>query len=396
MFTIAKGNIYDFNVTVFTIGRSDGTDWTFVPFEVGETHLYAASDRLVLAIGAVGQMRVFDIVEERRVLDVPASTNDTTAYLKPWAFAPVRAAFFFASYNHVREVSLDGKIDRIHEIKAPHAPETIVEINADTGRPRIFLASGYGKIATVILDPETGETISSAIEGMCGSVSDRSLTKLQWASPDGRFVLRHHLGSVVRLAPAKRRLWPAGAGDPLSKHPDFAADGEVRYGLAIDVYRTNPFAFHQRIITRLVTAEDIMANRAKSGWNRQACALGMEVIDALAAAVDFRNWDQQSQLLYTKDVDRLGDEAAKERDFCAGFFVRMINSINWQQSADAFEVVFADGLRRRAGLAGDIGPLAEHVPAPYLSVDEKKLAPIRAKLRDRAIHRIELPDLTVQ
>ncbi|MFN0025283.1 MAG: hypothetical protein ACKVS5_15435, partial [Parvularculaceae bacterium] len=39
---------------------------------------------------------------------------------------------------------------------------------------------------------------------------------------------------------------------------------------------------------------------------------------------------------------------------------------------------------------------AEHVPAPYLSVDEKKLAPIRAKLRDRAIHRIELPDLTVQ
>lgn len=397
MFTVATGTLYDFDQTIITIGRDDGSEWTFAPFDGGAINAFAASERLLLVFGPAGQVRVFDVADERQIIEVAGGKEGNFSHLAAWAWAPRRGAFFFALQGGIREVALDGVIDRVHAITGIGRPNIITEIGARSGRPRLFCA-GYtvdNAIETVILDLESGTTVRAGIWGMRGTHRDDRFTGLHWPSPDGRYVLRHHLGSVVRVLPSRPRLWPGG-GDPLDTHPDVTRDGRVRYGLALDVYRTEPFGFHQRIVTRLVTAADINAYRAQSGWTPADCERGIRAIDALAGAVDFRDWDERSQLLYSAMSDRLRQSGPSQHDpdFHARFMLGLLTGVTWQASGAAFDVSFADGVARRIDLDGVVGPLVDYVPNLYRSVSDATLASFRARLADTAIHRIALPDLS--
>lgn len=386
---VRTGELYDFGVTVVVVTRADGSEWTFLPFDEGSARVVAASDRLLLAFGEAGRLRVFDVVDERCLVDAPALKGLSQA-LSAWAWAPRRSAFYFAQHRGVREVALDG-VNRSHEVQGLGEPLTIAEMAGG----RLFLVGCDldGHVRTATLDPQTGVTSTAAIAGMRGIYREKDLTNLRWFSPDGRRVLRHHLGSILRVgAPKRGWMWPFSASEAALSHPDAVADDVPRYGLVLDVYLTDPLRFEKRLVTRLVTGEDVVNHRLKSGWKRADCDRGMVVIDALADAVDYR----RSQMLFAASTDRAAPPrpSLQDPDLHAGFLLRMLTEVAWEPGSAGLEVSFADGLQRRVGLDGAVGPLVPARQGSGASLAETALAPFRERLQRRALHRVVLPDLS--
>lgn len=139
--------------------------------------------------------------------------------------------------TRVVEVALNGAWTREFRVSDFSCDHVSVE---DDGR--IILIGRHhdqeASMAVVRLDPGSG---SITVDRTTGDQFWFRESALSWFSPDGRFALRHHVGSVIRdsargIDAFLRRDGPV--------HPDFKRDGKVRYGVALDLYRLVPFKLH--------------------------------------------------------------------------------------------------------------------------------------------------------
>lgn len=400
-----------------TVAEVDpGTDgaWHFLPFEDRRADLFALDERYVLALGSMGSQSysaaIFDCVERRRtnietnqMLQLCASSGAPPT----WCYSPANGSVFAIEYakrreglpfpptNHLRQLSVDGSVNRRILIAPEFKARNLVA--REDGR---ILCGGYDRIA--ILDPATekAEVSSSDLHQSSGHLK---YTLLRWFSPDGCWALRPHLGSVIRSGnPARsesragallsrifHRSAPAPHGD--DAHPDLPGDGIRRFGLALDLFRLDPLAFERRLIVRYFPTDQRQQNAG--------------ILDALADQHDHRCWNGRDQLLLASRQDSDETRAIKS-------MFDQIQGVEWDPDSRGFTLALWAGERevqvdrpvwarhlkhkvtdlylRHVSLEGAVGPIISVPGEPKLreSASDIAIEAIKALVRERSSHRI--------
>ena len=394
---IAAFNLYPENLTAVEVDTGDGrSPWAFLPFEDQRAELFALGGPLILAVGMDRGYAVFDVDERRKRVEVRVDQNHS----KAWVWSETRRALYVADgdgalaqnsgykrVNGVREVPLDG-VDRFYLF----APDFHVAnlFTRDDGR---VLADTLSKVG--VLDPATGAVAISNVEDFVFSIEHMRRTRLKWFSPNGRWGLRVHLGSVVRHEAVKTNWLQSLRGKvPTLEHPDLKADGLRRYGWALDLCALDPIQVERRLVVRYRTAEHLFSNKYGEARANQA------KIDALADRQDYRAWNGRDRLLILNvpSEDQAAYEAGKPLDeLVANVLIRPIRHVEWDADSRGFTVVV--GLEQRhVTLEGEMGPLSpstwtEATSSPNLP-SEKALKALRRHIRERTVQRLTLPDLS--
>lgn len=392
---IAAFNLYPEDLTAVEIDTGDGRPpWAFLPFEDQRAELFPLSGSLILAVGNDRRYAVFDGDARRKRVEIVVAQRHS----KSWTWSETRRVLYVADsdgvvsqhtgqkrMNGVREVSLDG-IDRFH----PFTPEFHVSglFIRDDG---CVLSENLKEIG--VLDPASGAVTISEVEGFVFSLEHMRLVGLKWFSPDGRWGLKAHLGSVVRREGVKAG-WPWRRA-PALEHPDLKADGLRRYGWALDLCTLDPVKVERRLVMRYRTAEELFSNRYGDASANQAR------IDALADQRDYRAWNGRDRLLILNapSEDNAAYEAGKPLDaLVANVLLRPIRDVEWDADSRGFTVVV--GLEQRhVSLTGEVGPLSPSTWAePAWRSDplpsEKALKTLRKHIRERTVQRLALLDLS--
>jgi len=383
------------HLTAAEITHGDDVPWAFLPFEDQKADLDALTDRHVLLRGENGGFAIVDAKAKERVLDVRAPEAERLR----WWFAPRRRSVFVVetpdeethSWCGLLELPIDGGLARHHVLPSGFPVFTVAE--RDDGK----LVCGSRMGCMGILDPDTGDLERHAFEGYVQGFNGILLLHPKWFSPNGRLMLRPHVGSAIR-----------DAGDG-GGHPDLKADGVVRYGVAVDVYETGPIRHIARLILQYLTAEELypaVKRRPDGSWPPGMLA-SLSVLDALAEAQDYRRWDGVSQLLMTaafeKDPKRQGENERLDEQVKHDLLDR-VKQVRWADDSASFEVVLkgwregSPTLQRIVHLTGEISDAAPsdwsdrriYPPLP----SEASFKKIRADISKRAVQRIAMPDLT--
>lgn len=397
-------------LTAIEIDLGDGAPWVFLPFEDREAQVDPLDARYVLARGRRNGVAIFDCVERRRTnLALDASLKNHI-----WTFAEGRGSVFIVEslgdkgYGHLRELSLDGAVNRSWPIaEGFHAAHLHMR---DDGAV-VCTDEWSGKAA--IFDPSTGTSETGAITGW-RFVFKYNSCQLGWYSPDGRWALRAHLGSVIRRRPDKPSLLARWLGQPEpARHPDLRADGQAHYGVGLDLVRLDsPVRIEKTLVVRYLPAEKLFPSLRFARLDKlhplQRDALARErqtlaAFDALADHHDFDGWNGVDQLFMARfsSTDSDGptneamDELVHERMF------RRIKNVAWDADSRGFTVVFdlEEGLEERhVSLDGDVAPLR---PSDWVAPsshrpwgDAKLVEALRKDLRARAIQRVAMADLS--
>ena len=382
-------------LTAAEITYGDDGPWAFLPFEDQKADLDALTDWHVLLRGEKGGFAIVDAKAKQRVLDVRAPDAERLR----WWFAPRRRSVFVVetpdkqthSWCGLLELPIDGDPARHHVLASDFPVFTIAE--RDDGK----LVCGSRMGCMGIYDPHTRDLERHPFEGYVQGWNGWQLLHPQWFSPDGRLMLRPHLGSVIR-----------DPGDGPG-HPDLKADGIVRYGIAIDVYETGPIRHVTRLILQYLTGEELYpaVKRMPDGSWPPGMLASLAVLDGLAQAQDYRNWDGVSQLLLTagfeKDPQRQKENARLDEQVKHDLLERL-KHVRWADDNASFEVVLKGwregsvALQRIVYLTGEVGETRPsdwsdrriYPPLP----SEASFKQLRADIAKRAVQRIKLSDLT--
>lgn len=391
----------DSGLTVAELDTGTNSPWHFLPFEDRGADLIALDERYLLAIGRRGSrdtsVAIFDRVERRRT---NIETNDRlNAYglpgeARPWCYAPThRSVFVIEStktrdYNfpnpaqYLRQLSVDGQVNRRIAI-APDFHAHVI-LTRDDGH---IVCVGLNEVA--VLEPVGAEARVSTTDLIAWRHFHLRCGKLGWFSPDGRWALRPHLGSVIRSGTQVRgenrvRTFLAGLLSPKNtppqereSHPDLSRAGGRSFGLALELFRLDPLAVERRLIIRYYSEQELSADL-------------VEVLDPLADRQDYGAWNGHDQLLLTSHED------SYETRLIKGFFER-VDRIDWDEDCQGFTVALVEGTRkvesrysgkvsvtdvglRHVSLEGDVG-LIISVPG--------ELKPERCRASDEAINAIQ-------
>jgi hypothetical protein len=383
------------HLTAAEITFGDDAPWAFLPFEDQRADLDALTDRHVFLRGEKGGFAIVDAKAKERVLDVRAPEAGRLR----WYFAPRRRSIFVVETPHkethslcgLLELPIDGAAARHHLLPSGFPVFTVAE--RDDGK----LVCGSRMGCMGIYDPDTGDLERHPFEGYVQGFNGVLLLMPKWFSPNGRLMLRPHVGSVIR---------EAGDG---GEHPDLEADGVVRYGVAVDVYETGPIRHVTRLILQYLTGEELYPTDKRlpdGSWPSWVLA-SLGVLDALAEAQDFRRWDGVSQLLLTAphDADPQRQEKNKRLDEQVKHdLLDRVKQVRWADDSASFEVVLkgwrgGPTLQRTVHLAGQVGKAApsdwgvdswRRPPLP----SEASFKKIKADISKRAVQRVAMPDLS--
>ena len=383
------------HLTAAEITYGEDEPWAFLPFEDQKADLDALTDRLVLLRGEKGGFAIIDAKAKERVLEVRAPE----AHRLRWYLAPRRRSVFVVetpdkethSLCGLLELPLDGALARHHLLPSDLPVFTVAE------RDDSKLVCGSRMGCMGIYDPDTGNLEQHPFEGYVLGFNGSLLLQPKWFSPNGRLMLRPHVGSVIR---------DAGYG---GKHPDLKADGNVRYGIAVDVYETGPIRHVTRLILQYLTGEELYpkVKRMPDGTWPAGMLASLGVLDALAEAQDYRRWDGVSQLLLTapfeKDPQRQKESSLLDERVKHDLLDR-VKQVKWADDSASFEVVLkgwregSPTLQRSVYLAGELG---EATPSDWSDrriypplPSEASFKKIRADISKRAVQRIAMPDVT--
>lgn len=397
--TIATSDLDAWGLTVVEVIDENGASRHFVPFETQRAKAYPVGSEhlLVVGAGAMTYHRGVAAVVDRKTL---AKTYEIEAepgqHIRKFAFGSDPRSVVIVPddrwlgrskagdgpvhyQTRVVEVALDGAWTREVVVEDFSCHNVVVEeggavvLTGHHFEPKMAMA-------VVRIDTVSGEI---KIERIADGQTWILLSALRWYSPDGRFALRHHVGTVVRdavnpLGGLLRRDKP--------QHPDFRNDGQVRYGLALDLYRLVPFKLERRVITRWCTEAEI--GLYKTLGERQVPEAGKPVLEALARAADYRKWNGSSQLLAYRNWG-LPPEArkaaeARDRQVQEKLFDQIRDAV-WDRGSSGFTVHFRDGQERRIDLSGTPGDLvASTGPARKASVSQAACNDANKRLRERS------------
>jgi len=388
---IASCPLFPENLTVVEIETGQGKPWAFLPFEDQKADMAFLDDGLVLAIGEDRGYAVFDCATRRRLTLSEVAERGS----KAWAFCKHRKVLFVADgdgslvegytwrrMNGVREIPLNGDPERFHLIASDFLVSQMV-VRYD-GR---IVVEGSGRVG--VLDTRTGDVSLSRAEDFKFSIPHMALTRLRWLSPDGRWALRSHVGSVIRHVPGET---PDKAED--ERHPDLQGEGETQYGLALDLFGLDPLAFDRRLIVHYRTPK-MFAIACGEGEERRA------LIDALADQVDYRTWNGRDQLLMTNQPVTSPDpdyEARRPLDeLVARVLLAPIRHVRWDDDCQGFTVIVNEQ-ERHVTLDGRAGPLrptdwSDRRQDPAWP-SEGAIKALRRRVRDRTVQRLNVTDLS--
>lgn len=382
------------HLTAAEITYGDDAPWAFLPFEDQKADLDALTDRHVLLRGHKGGFAIVDAKAKERVLDARAPEASRLR----WWFAPRRGAVFVVdtpnkethSLCGLLELPLGGGAARRHVLPPDFPVFTVAE--RDDGK----LVCGSRMGSTGIYDPDTRDLERHVFEGYVQGFNGSLLLLPKSFSPNGRLMLRPHVGSVIR-----------DMGDG-GEHPDLKADGFVRYGVAIDVYETGPIRHVKRLVLQYLTGEELYpgVKRMPDGSWSPGMRASFDVLDALAEAQDYRRWDSVSQLLLTspfekdpqrqKEIYRLDEQVKHD-------LLERVKQVRWADDSASFEVVMkgwrgGPTLQRVVHLSGEIGEAtpcdwSDRTIYPPLP-SEASFKKIRADISKRSVQRITISDLT--
>ncbi len=399
------------HLTAAEITLGDGPPWVFLPFEDRTAEIEQLGERHVLARARPHGVAIFDCVARRRTsLSMDASLKNHL-----WTFAEDRGSVFIVEkvgderhgYGHLRELSLDGTVNRSLPIaEGFHA--TDVQTRDDGA---IVCINKWGEAA--IFDPETATSRTGAIEGFKFDFK-HNRCELGFFSPDGRWALRAHLGSVIREQVVKPSLLTSLLGrKDAPRHPDLKADGQVYYGVGLDLVRLDPpIRIEKTLVIRYLRADTMFPGlrwaQQETLHELQRMALGMDresqnAFEVLAARHGFDRWNGRDQLFMARFPEEGTYDAAREEmdNLVDGRLFRPIRNITWDTDSGGFTVVFErlDGREERhIRLDGEIGPLTASAWTPPSSSrpwgTEALTKALRKDLRARSVQRIAMADLS--
>jgi hypothetical protein len=375
-------------LTAAEITCGDDAPWAFLPFEDQKADLDALTDRHVLLRGEKGGFAIVDAKAKARLLDVRAPEAERLR----WWLAPRRRSVFvvYRSFDRMLELPIDGGSARRHVLASDFPVFTVAE--RDDGK----LVCGSRMGCMGIFDPDTGDLERHPFEGFVQGFHGLLLLMPKWFSPNGRLMLRPHVGSVIR---------DAGDGED---HPDLKGDGVVRYGITVDVYETGPVRHVTRLILQYLTGEELypLDPRRPDASLFPGTLASLSVLDALAAAQDYRLWDGVSQLLLTASHDRDGPQFAENSrhdDQVKKDLLDRVKQVIWAEDGGSFSVVLqgwrgGPALKRTVHLSGRVGEAEEcdwsDWPARPPLPSEASFNKLKADISKRAVQRIAMPDLT--
>jgi hypothetical protein len=176
----------------------------------------------------------------------------------------------------------------------------------------------------------------------------------RWFSPSGRYAARWHLGSLAYDSGARPAGGLFGFGKrPASKHRDALADGNKRFGLALEIWSTDPLAFQTSVVTRLQTLYTTADNEF---WQRQGreCAENFIRFAGHAAgdAPRPRPPLPDPRTLSVAMLEGYRSLAHQLQEFLA-----WIKMVAWEPGENALWLVYADPGLRRVGADGSLSPL---------------------------------------
>lgn len=382
-------------LTAAEITYGDDAPWAFLPFEDQRADLDALTDRHVLLRGDKDGFAIINVAAKERLLDVRAPE----AVRLRWWFAPQRRSVFVVetpnkethSLCGLLELPIDGGLARHHVLPSGFPVFTVAE--RDDGK----LVCGSRAGCMGIYDPDTGDLEQHPFVGYVQGFNGLQVLQPKWFSPNGRLMLRPHVGSVIR---------DTGDGEG---HPDLKADGVVRYGVAVDVYETGPIRHVTRLILQYLTGEELRpaVKRMPGGSWPPGKLASLAVLDALAEAQDYRRWDGVSQLLLTAGFERdpeRQEERARLDEQVKHDLLEHVRQVKWCDDNASFEVVlkgWREGgptLKRTAYLTGEVG---EATPTEWRGwrarpplPSEASFKKLKADISKRAVQRIAMPDFT--
>lgn len=381
-FTISDEPIYDFGVHMIHVEQDDGTSWSFIPFDDQLARVIEPTgDRHIVVLGAQAKLAIFDVPARQKTFEIARLRSGT--YLQARSYSPTRQSMFVAD-GQLRELKLDGSEDRTHQVPDLYS---IHKMGAREDGCLVLFASGKRALNSVVIyNPVCGTaTYQPWPEYRSATFFGPSYTHLRWFSPDGRWALRPHFGSIVRVRPSivQPLAKLLGRKDPLGQHPDLLYDGRAQYGITLDLFRTEPFGLVSRLFTRLLTAEQIACNRLRSGWSAPICELGQSVIDNAADQLDWREWDGKSQMLFANydEPDPVRKKELEARDFHINFLLNGIEHVRWADDSQSLMTLFTDGRMRTIWVDGRIGPLGDPEPRESLRPPMRRILPILQALK---------------
>jgi hypothetical protein len=403
----------DSGLTVAEIDTGTNGAWHFLPFEDRGADLFALDERYVLAIGTRGSkdtsVAIFDRVERRRT-NIETSdrlnTHSRPGEARPWCYAPTHRSVFviestktrdFTFPNpaqYLRQLSIDGRVNR----KIAIAPDfqAYVVLPRDDGH---IVCVGLNDVA--VLDPLGAKVRVSTTDLIAWHHLHLRCGMLGWFSPNGRWALRPHLGSVIRSGArahdeSRVMAFLSGLFSPKNtppqegeRHPDLARNTGLSFGLALELFRLDPLAVERRLITRYYSEQELPADL-------------VEVLEPLAHRQDYGTGNGHEQLLITSH------ENSYETRLIKSFFER-VDRIDWDEDCRGFTVALVEGTRevesrysgkvsvtdvglRHVSLEGDVGPSisvpGELKPKRLLPSDEA-IDAIKALVRERSRHFVE-------
>jgi len=377
---IASYRFYPEDLTVAEITHGDSEPWAFLPFEDQPADIDPLDDDCVLARGHSGGFAIFNGRTRSKTNEVRAPLSQRLG----WTYGPVRRAAYIldgteanGKLNGIRELPLDDRPSAFHLV----APDfyTINLAKRDDGR---LILTSHQVVAA--FDVATGDVEMHPYPGFTASWRHSPQCRPRWFSPDGRLMLRPHLGSVVR-----------SDGDD-TDHTDLPGDGVRRYAVALDVWETGPVVFRQRLILQYLTAEQFDPH------DKFLAAEIAPTLDELADTMPHRSRDGASQQLMT-DAAHSKDPAVKLRDEHVSRLVFRVKDVTWDADSAGFSVILEGVdkevryLTRHVGLNGDVGPLEpsdwKERSRPTLP-SEPAIKRIQKDVRARAVQRIAIPDLS--
>ncbi|MGV7121524.1 hypothetical protein [Sphingopyxis sp. 550A] len=404
----------DADLTVAEIDPGTDSAWHFLPFEDRRAELIALDERYLLAIGRRGSrdtsVAIFDTVKQHRT-NIETSdrlnTYSRPGEAHPWCYAPThRSVFVIEStkkrdFNfpnpaqYLRQLSVDGKVNRRIAI-APDFHAHVV-LPRDDGH---IICVGLNEVA--VLDPISADVRVSTTDLIAWNHLHLHCGILGWFSPDGRWALRPHLGSVIRSGTPARderrvRAFLSELFSPKTSssqergegHPDLARNKGRSFGLALELFRLDPLGVERRLVICYYSEQELSADL-------------VAVLDPLADRQDHRAWNGHDQLLLTCHED------SHETRLVKSFFER-IDGIKWDEDCQGFTVGLVEGTRkvesrysgkvsvtdvglRHVSLEGDVGQTisvpGELEPEPRRPSDEAINA-IEAMVRERSSHLVE-------